>query len=170
MTHIAHIDNQILYIGIVIIFALLLFLLLQLKKETFKYHKINSLFTPTERKFLLILERSVKGRYRVYAKTRIADIVKPRNNLSKKEWSQQFWRTSSKHFDYVLCSNDKIEPLLAIELNDSSHEKRDRKKRDIQVSKICKSAHLPILWIPVAKTYNIEALWKQIDDRIVSMN
>ena len=153
---------------VVIFIVLILFVALSAKanKDSYDYDKINFLFTPAEKKFLAVLEKTVGSRYRIYGKVRIADIVKPKKMLSKTNWWKQFVRTSSKHFDYVLCCNDNIEPLLVIELNDKSHGKQSRKKRDVVVSNICSSANLPILWVPAARSYNKEDLLNKIEDSI----
>lgn len=153
---------------IIIFIVLILFVALSAKvnKDCYNYEKINFLFTPAEKKFLLVLEKTVGSKYRVYGKVRIADVVKPKKMLSKKNWWKQFVRTSSKHFDYVICSLDKIEPLLVIELNDKSHGKVVRQKRDVLVSNICSSADLPILWVPAAGSYNSEDLLNKIEESI----
>ncbi len=158
---------QMIYIIIFIVFVALVALLIKAKKQSYDYDKINFLFTPAEKKFLAVLEKTVNSKYRIYGKVRIADIVKPKKRLSTKNWWNQFARISSKHFDYVLCSSDKIEPLLVIELNDKSHKKQNRAKRDIEVDKICRSANLPILWVPAARSYNQEDLLNKIQNSIM---
>ena len=40
---------------------------------------------------------------------------------------------------------DTFEPLLLVELNDSSHKRADRRMRDEKVAAICRSAGLPLV-------------------------
>lgn len=57
-----------------------------------------------------------------------------------------------------------MSPLLAIELDDASHEREDRAERDRNVDRILRDAGLPILHIKVQSFYDREIISKQILD------
>ena len=79
----------------------------------------------------------------VFSKVRIADLLEPIEGSSS--WQTAFNKISAKHVDFVLCETNHIRPLLAIELDDNSHQRADRDNRDIFVDKAFASAGLPII-------------------------
>ena len=62
----------------------------------------------------------------------------------------------------MLCDKENIRPFLAIELDDSSHQREDRIERDELVNKILHDAGLPILHERVASFYDEDALQDKI--------
>jgi very-short-patch-repair endonuclease len=58
-----------------------------------------------------------------------------------------------KHVDFVLCTSDDLAPVLAVELDDGSHERRDRRARDAFVDRALDIAGLPILRVPAQRGY-----------------
>ena len=53
--------------------------------------------------------------------------------------------------------------IAAIELNDSSHDRADRKRIDELVRAVMLSAKLPLIEIKAAKTYNLTELKSAVD-------
>ena len=49
-----------------------------------------------------------------------------------------------KSVDFVLFDKEYFSPFMIIELDDSSHEREDRKIRDGFVDSICQKAEIPI--------------------------
>jgi len=61
------------------------------------YYELNSeLFSAAERSFLHALDIALKGKLRIYAKVRVADIVNVKKGLSRSEWGAQFGRIKAK--------------------------------------------------------------------------
>jgi len=158
------------WVFVFLFFCLFLFSIFIKKRKSFRYEKIPSLFTKSELKFLRVLDASVGKEFRVFGKIRIADVLKPQKGLNKKTWAQNFWRIANKHFDYVLCDTKTLSPVCAIELNDKSHDRADRKKRDVDVSMICKSANFPIVWISLSSSYSQKELRNTILKEISKTN
>lgn len=153
-----------LVVGILIIVALLALLINKLEnKETFNYDK-RFLLTKAEANFYKYLVQVVDEKnYIIFPKVRIADIVKPKKGLSKKQYNKNFWRTSSKHIDFLIVDKKTYLPIICIELNDSSHNKKNRKDRDVLVDNIMESAEVPIVWIKAKRTYDLNHLKAFID-------
>lgn len=128
----------------------------------YSYEKASSLFTRPERSFLPVLEQAVGSKAKVYGKVRIADILEPQKGHSRRYWRGAFRRISQKHFDYVLCANDDLRILCAIELDDSSHKRKDRQERDAFVDEACASAGLPLLHVTVSSSYVIEDVRRRV--------
>ncbi len=59
---------------------------------------------------------------------RIADLIRVRPKPPK--WQSWQNRIHAKHIDFVLCDPETMEAKLAIELDDASHNRRDRVERD----------------------------------------
>ena len=135
-------------------------------KYIYKAH--NSLFTPTEIRFMKILEELAGDSFKVYGKVRISDILTPAVNKFQKGsgWHKMFSQISQKHVDYVLCDCD-LKIICAIELNDPSHNRQDRIWRDEFVDAAFKSAGLPLVWVDSDYSYNIEQVSNHIARVIV---
>ena len=90
--------------------------------QQYSYNKIDSLFTPAERSFLGVLNQAVEDNAFVFGKVRVADVLKPSKDVSRKQWQTAFNKINSKHFDFVLCDKGDLSVLCVIELNDKSHD------------------------------------------------
>ncbi|MGN2612988.1 DUF2726 domain-containing protein [Aliivibrio fischeri] len=135
-------------IVIALIFVLVLFFITKLKlsqsstKSEHSYRQLGALFTPAERSF--------------FGKVRVADVIAPEKGMTKSAWQAAFNKISAKHFDFVLCNQDDLSVICAIELDDSSHNNAKRKSRDQFLESACESAHFPLIRIPAKQAYSIE--------------
>ena len=119
---------------------------------------------PYRRKFLLtkneywfyksLKEIADKYGFVVLAKIRFADLVEVSTEADKKEYMKYFGKIKSKHIDFILCKKDNLYPELLIELNDSSHNKEDRIKRDDFIKKIAEKVGYKMVF--VSGTQNLE--------------
>jgi len=75
-------------------------------------------------------------------------------------------RVVSKHVDFVLCDLQNIRPQLVIELDDSSHEREDRRERDAFVDQALEAASLPILHVTAKRTYAPKELADLIEAKL----
>lgn len=148
-----------LVVGILILASILALLVNKFEnKETFNYDK-RFLLTKAEANFYKYLVQVVdEENYMIFPKVRIADIVKPKKGLSKKQYNKNFWRTSSKHIDFLIVDINTYLPIVCIELNDSSHNQKTRIKRDELVNKVMESANVPMVWIKAKRTYDLNKL------------
>jgi very-short-patch-repair endonuclease len=110
------------------------------------------------------LSHAVDSRYPIFAKVRLGDLLTvPRGTL--KFWTHRN-RIHRKHVDFVLCAPDDLTPLLAIELDDGSHARLDRRARDACVDAALGAAGLPILHVPAQHAYAPAELRTLIDDHL----
>ncbi|MCI0475261.1 MAG: DUF2726 domain-containing protein, partial [Anaerolineales bacterium] len=100
-----------------------------------KYQQRDSLFTYRERVFFKALIEDVGGRYVVFAKVRLGDVLFLANEPADRKYHNN--QILCKHLDFVLCERGTYKPLLAIELDDSSHDKYDHRERDEFKEKVC---------------------------------
>lgn len=128
------------------------------------FEKRGPLVTGAELRFYKALQSAVGGSWSVFAMVRLADLVRVRKGIA----AEQSWRnkTFGKHIDFVLCDNDSLEVCLAIELDDSSHRRPDRKPADLFKTEVLASAGLPLLRIDAAEHYDKIALRKTLDQML----
>ena len=125
------------------------------------YQRKDYLLSKAERAFFEVLQKAIGDRYLLFAKVRLADLLFIRRGTEKRQ--SHFNRIQSKHIDFVLCDRNAVRPLLAIELDDSSHNRADRQARDAFVDSALKAAGLPILHVPASSGYNAKKLAATID-------
>ncbi len=130
-----------------------------------EYHKMNSLMTFQERKFYrTVLAKELGSRYFIFSKVRLGDLIWIANEpTDKKRYSNQI---QCKHIDFVLCSKSSLEPVLALELDDSSHERYDRRESDEIKDHVCAEANLPLLRVKVAGEYDSVLIAQEICNKI----
>ena len=111
------------------------------------------LFTPTEQDFFACLQGLTQGRCLIFAKVNLADIIKP---LSGKIGDRN--QIDKKHVDFLICRQEDGMPMIGIELDDSSHNDRDRFKGDMIKNDAFAACGLPLLRLPVAEMHQLEKL------------
>lgn len=128
------------------------------------YRKKDYFFSQAERSFYAVLMKAVAGEFVVLAKVRLADILYIEKGTGA--WQSFFNRIQSKHIDFVLCTPVLIQPVLVIELDDRSHDREDRRKRDGFADDALAAAGLPILHVPARRTYSPVELKAGMEERL----
>ena len=149
---------------VVIVVAAALLLKARSKREPaeYPYQKADSLFSPAERSFLGVVERAVGDKCKVLGKVRLADIISPSKGLSRSDWQKAFNRIGAKHVDFALCAKDDLSLICAIELDDSSHKKTDRRTRDDFLERALSAAAIPFIRFTARASYNLQEVRSQI--------
>lgn len=132
--------------------------------ESLPYRAVESLLTPAEGVFYRALLTAVSGApLVVLAKVRLRDLVEiPRGVESPQRYHG---KVMAKHVDFVLCELQTLRPLLVIELDDSSHRRRDRMERDAFVNQVMATIGLPIWHVPCASRYSVADLRQGVAKR-----
>jgi hypothetical protein len=118
---------------------------------TLPYRRIDSLLTPAERAFYEVLQGVVGDDLHLFVKVRLADLVALPRTVDNRQ--AHLSRIASKHIDFVLCERRTVAPVLAVELDDSSHQAGPRRQRDALVNDVLQAAGLPLLRVPVKRSY-----------------
>lgn len=127
--------------------------------------KTNKYFlSAAEQSFYGVLKQAVAGQFDIFAKVRLMDILW----LPPQAQNKQRYRNmvQSKHVDFVLCNSKGLLPVLAIELDDSSHARDDRSRRDVLVDKVLADAGLPVLRVPAKSAYDVRQVTAGIQQAI----
>ena len=108
--------------------------------------KLLSLCSPTSadkreyRFYLLLKEVADEYHYIICPKVGVKDLLAV---TDKKQYMKYFHKIAQKHVDFVICDKD-LYVLFAIELDDSTHETKDAKKRDHLKDKAFAAAGIPL--------------------------
>lgn len=105
----------------------------------------DSLMSRTESEFFLKLDKAVGERYYVFPQIHLSALFD--HHIDGQGWKYALGHINSKSVDYVLCSRETLKPTYAIELDDYTHDRPDRKKRDAEVERIFIEAALPLIRI-----------------------
>jgi very-short-patch-repair endonuclease len=132
--------------------------------KTLPYKKKDYLLSVAEKEFYNILRIIVeKNNYLLFAKVRLEDLLWIPKHTDNRVGLRN--RIKSRHVDFVICDKVDIRPLLVIELDDSSHEREDRKIRDEFVNQVLRGAGLPILHHKFQNFYSP----REIEDKISNL-
>ena len=130
------------------------------------YQKEPCLFSPAERLFLGFLEQALGNEFRIMGKVRLADVLKVKPGLDGKARQTAFNRIQSKHLDFVACDPNDFSIQFAVELDDKSHDRQDRKDRDAFLDEAMEKAGLPIIHFAVKRTYSADEIRETIANRL----
>jgi hypothetical protein len=146
-----------LFIGLII--SIIVVLVLLKRKKPYPYFARGALLTAAELKFYHVLKPVTAQQYDISCKVRLGDII----NCTDYYWHKGYGpKISSKHIDFVLYDPNTSEIILCIELDDKSHNRPDRIKRDKFVNNALSAANVPILHVPAARGYDMAKLQKDI--------
>ena len=126
---------------------------------TFPYRR-KSLLSPAELAFFNVLKAAVGDRYVILIKVGVRDLCE----ITHREVNQAaFNRVAAKHVDFVLCDQSTLLPVVAIELDDSTHYHRDRAERDAFVNELFRVIGVALIHQRVQMSYDPAALarWVQ---------
>jgi very-short-patch-repair endonuclease len=82
--------------------------------------------------------------YTIFAKVRLLDLVEPIK--VNKKYKTYLWKVQAKHVDFVLCDCRLVAKYI-IELDDNSHDAKDRKDRDNFVDEVVESVGYKIIHV-----------------------
>ncbi|MEX1081039.1 MAG: DUF2726 domain-containing protein [Halofilum sp. (in: g-proteobacteria)] len=132
-------------------------------KASLPYKQQPNLFSPAERSFLGVLDQALAGRYRVFGKVRVAGVVAVSGASDRSARQRAFNKISAKHFDFVLCSPDDLSIVAVIELDDRSHRRSARQKRDRFLEDLCAATSLPLMRTATKRSYSVDEIRTQVD-------
>jgi len=132
-------------------------------QQNFPYIKKNYLLTEAEHRFFIALQKTISDQYYIFPQIHLANLLYiPKGT---RNWQSYFNRIIQKSVDFVICDKEYLSPLLAIELNDNSHNLPNRVERDYFVDTALREGGLPILSVLTLSNqdyYDIEKLKYEI--------
>ncbi len=116
----------------------------------------RTLLSAVEKAAFTDLVKALARRGYVCPKVRIADLITVRSK-NRSLWRTAFNRIACKHVDFAVMSL-KGDILFAVEIDDRSHERADRKRRDRLVNHVFEAAGIPLVRAAPGELSRSEAL------------
>jgi Protein of unknown function (DUF2726) len=124
---------------------------------------VETLLTAAEQKFYQALDAAIDGRLVILSKVRIADLFVV-TSASPSARQRVFRSIACKHVDFVLAEAKNLHPIAAIELDDSSHQRADRRLRDQLLDDLFEKAAFPLLRFPTAARYSPRLIEERVEE------
>lgn len=123
------------------------------------YKLRDDFISPTELTYYKVLSSILGPRATLFCKVSLSDII----FVTKTDKYMSFFnRISQRHVDFLLCESSTLKPFLAIELDDSSHNRPSRKERDRFLDEVLRAADLPLLRVSPKLQYTREEVVSQL--------
>lgn len=131
------------------------------RRTDLPYSSRRTLLSKGEVAFFGPFTRAVAGRYLIMCKVRLADIV----TCSDVDWQTGFGGAiSQKHVDFVLCEGRTTRVVAAIELDDRTHERADRRRRDDFLNRVLVASGIALIRFPTQAFYSVARIQRHLDD------
>lgn len=134
------------------------------KKLVYNYTAKKYFLTKSERDFYNMLGQAVGGDYRIFAQVHLSSILDEK--VKGQDWRAARASINRKSVDYLLCEKNYLSPVLAIELDDPSHDRPDRIVRDELVEAVLARVGLPLLRFRNIGQLTVEGISKKVCDSI----
>jgi very-short-patch-repair endonuclease len=123
--------------------------------EQLPYQRREALLSRGELAFFRVLSRAVATTHAISLKTRLADVVRCPPEL----WDTIHGRRlSQKHVDFVVYDRFTAAIIAVVELDDRSHDAKDRRNRDAFVDGVLRSLGVVIVRVRAASRYDVDVL------------
>lgn len=109
----------------------------------FHYRRKTYMMTRAENEFFDLLVQTLEPNYFVFPQMHLSSILD--HTVKAQNWEHALRYINQKSVDYVICDRVLRKPLVAIELDDWSHNSDSRKQRDANVENIFNEAGIPLL-------------------------
>jgi len=108
----------------------------------YHYAQRDLVMTAAEAQFFKMLDVLLSDNYFVFPQVHLPALFE--HKVKGQNWWSAFQHINRKSVDFVVCDKERISPLLAIELDDWTHDLDKRIVRDEQVEEIFKATGLPL--------------------------
>jgi len=120
--------------------VLIVWLLKKLESRRFPY-QAKPLLTRREYAFYTLLRREADMRgLMICPKVGLKDLIEV---TDRRNYMKYFRLIAQKHIDFVIC-DQSLRVLFAVELDDSSHDTKNARKRDRFKDQAMRAAHIPL--------------------------
>lgn len=118
---------------------------LNITKDYSQSYQKKHLLTKNEyREYMKLRQYATNRGLLICPKVRLLDIIEPRKG--EKNYKSLFYKVQAKHVDFVICDqNLRIKAIL--ELDDNSHNQKDRQERDAFVDQILTSVGYKVIHV-----------------------
>ena len=129
------------------------------------YRQRDDFLSAAELSFYRVLTIGLGESYHVCPKVNLGDIFFVSGSHKKYLHRNKIDR---KHVDFLLCDLATLKPVLGIELDDASHNRRDRQGRDLFVDQVFEVAGLPLLHVRATSAYSPQHIAEEVQQLIAN--
>ena len=101
------------------------------------YQSKDFFMTNCEKKYFAVIKQIIGEQYTIQPQINLASII---NKTKKTTYRSELFR----NIDFGIFTAD-FQLIVLIEINDRSHERPEKKKRDKKVREICREAQIPLI-------------------------
>jgi uncharacterized protein DUF2726 len=124
------------------------------------YLRKDSFLTPAEIGYYKVLHMIFGHRYLVFAHVRVLDLC----DVLDRPFNQgAFNRIAGKHVDFVLCHPRTFKPMIAIELDDSTHDRPHRRERDSFLDDLFRVIGMNLVRQRVRHSYSVAEVTQTVE-------
>lgn len=124
----------------------------QKKSTVYRYNRKYVIMTEREQEFYKKLKLVCGDSILIFPQIHLSSLFF--HNVKGQNFKLAFRFINRLSVDFVLVDSRNFKTLLAIELDDSTHNEKDRIKRDLIVNDIFEKANLPLLRVDSIKIDN----------------
>ena len=128
------------------------------EKKLKTIYKKKRFMTDTEYEFYNKL-KNLEPEYKVIPQLNLASIISKENN-------NKYYTDLFRNIDFAIFDNNLRNIVLLIELNDGTHQLKQRKVRDAKVNKICNASGIPLIYFYTKYPNEKEYVINRIKDAI----
>lgn len=132
---------------------------------TYHYKRKDYMMTRSESEFFNILTTHFGDKHYIFPQVNISSILD--HTVKGQDWRAARAHINRMSVDYVICTKSSVKPLLAIELDDPTHNREDRQKRDADVNRIFEEASLPLVRFSNINQLSNDEITQRIFDKII---
>lgn len=130
----------------------------------YQYRRKKYLMTSHEHDFFNLLNKMFGDKYFVFPQMQLSSLLD--HKVYKQNWKGALGRINQKSVDYVICDKIYLNPLVAIELDDWSHDSEDRIERDGLVEAIFEEAQFPLVRFRNLSNISDDEIFEKICDQL----
>ena len=116
------------------------------------------LLTQAERSFMAVLEQALGGRYQVFGKVRLGDVVKPEKGLTSSQQAAAQNEINQKHVDFVICRATDLSVVGVVMLDNASRGQMDGAGQGGFVDRALATARIPVVHFQTRSRYDLQEM------------
>lgn len=129
---------------------------IQTTKKQYNYDAKGSIATRVELIFYQRLVNIAGDRYQIIPQAHLSSFIN--HKIKGQNWRGAFSVINGKSVDFLLCDKINLQPVYAIELDDSTHLQQARVERDQLVEGILREIDIPLIRFKQGEWDNEEAI------------
>jgi hypothetical protein len=131
------------------------------ERPFYNYARKDYIMTKAEHNFFTRLQTIFGQTYHVFPQVHLSSILDEKK-ITGQNWKAAFKHINGKSVDFVLCDKQYAKPFVALELDDSTHDRAERQNRDQEVERIFEGAKLPLVRFRAIDTFSDQEIENKI--------